>query len=471
MSATPRLSDLGPHEIARVSTGNREADSILGGGFPANSINIIMGAPGTGKTLFAQQLALSYADASRPVLYLTTLSEPMAKVVTYLQGLSFYDEAKVGNAVRYEDLGAELLEHGVMALVERVRTAIKEFFPKLIVIDSFKALHDLTISAAETRRFVAELAGLVTAFDTTTFLVGEYTEEEITRYPEFAIADGIIEFARHKRATSDERYVRVSKLRGSGYREGLHGFKITGAGLDFFPRLISPEFPKAYKPSAERIRTGVAGLDAMLDGGLQRGTCALVIGPTGSGKTTLALQYAMEGIKSGEPVLYINFQENPSQLSRVVESLGGPAAGGAELWNAMYVSPVELQIDSLIGRAFQTLREKKIRRLVLDSVGDLLLAAGDNQRVHDYLYAFTQHMARSEVSSLLTFETGLGLRSRGGSLTEHLHFSALTDAIILFDLEAGDRLQRSACILKARNTSHDLAIRAMEITAQGIRIA
>ena len=96
----------------RVTTGNADADAILGGGFPANSINIIMGAPGTGKTLFAQQLALNNADAKRPVLYFTTLSEPLSKVVTYLQSMSFYDEAKVGSAVLYEDLGNALVTEG-----------------------------------------------------------------------------------------------------------------------------------------------------------------------------------------------------------------------------------------------------------------------------------------------------------------------------------------------------------------------
>jgi circadian clock protein KaiC len=467
----PSAPASGSNDLARVSTGSRDADSILGGGFPANSINIIMGAPGTGKTLFAQQLALHNATPARPVLYLTTLSEPLAKVVTYLQALSFYDESKVGDAIHYEDIGAALLEEGITALVSRLREAIKEFSPGLIVVDSFKALHDLSPSAAETRRFVSELAGLVTAYDTTTFLVGEYAEEEITRFPEFAVADGIIEFARRKRATSDERYVRVTKLRGSGYREGLHGFRITGDGLEFFPRLVSPEFSKEYVPSTELIRTGVAGLDTMLGGGLHRGTCTLVIGPTGSGKTTLALQFAIDGMRSGEAVLCLNFQENPSQLGRRIASLGDLGGRLADLWNPLYVSPVELQIDSLIGRSFQMIREKGIRRVVVDSVGDLLLAAGDAQRVHDYLYAFTQHMARNEVSSFLTFETGLGLRRRGGNLTEELHFSGLSDSIVLLDLEATDRLRRTACILKARNTSHDLTIREMEITAQGVRIA
>jgi circadian clock protein KaiC len=458
--------------LRRIPTGNPGADTILGGGFPANSINIVMGAPGTGKTMFAQQLALFNADPERPVLYLTTLSEPLAKVVTYLQQLSFYDESKIGTAVCYEDLSDALVEHGVTALVSRLREAITRTSPSIIIVDSFKAVHDLSTSVAEMRRFVADLAGLLTAYDTTTFLVGEYAESEVARYPEFAVADAIIEFARHKRSNTDERYVRVSKLRGASYREGLHAFRITDHGLEFYPRLVSPKFPHEYRPSAERVSTGIAGLDTMLDGGLWRGSCTLVAGPTGAGKTTTAIQFCLDGVRKGEPVLYVNFQENPSQLARLVQTLGPDLDGATEeRWNAIYASPVELQIDSLIGRAFALISEGGIRRVVVDGVGDLLLASGDSQRVHDYLYALSQHFARNGVSSLLTFETGMGLRDWGGSLTDQLHFSALTDCIILLELERGDRLRRTVCVLKARGTAHDLAIREMQITATGLEIA
>jgi circadian clock protein KaiC len=190
----------------------------------------------------------------------------------------------------------------------------------------------------------------------------------------------------------------------------------------------------------------------------------------GSGKTTLAMQFLIEGVRRGEPVLYMNFQENPTQLARVVGSLGGSPDEAGRLWHAMYVSPVELQIDSLIGRAFSIIRESGIRRVVLDGIRDLLQAAGDPLRVHDYLYALTQHLARNEVSSLLTYESGLGLRATYGSLTDELHFSALTDCMILFDVEATERLHRTACVLKARNSAHDLTVRRMDITADGIRI-
>ena len=97
---------------ARISTGNREADLVLGGGFLPSSINIVMGEPGTGKTLFAEQLLFANADGDRPVLYLTTLSEPLSKVITYLQRFHFYDEAKLGTAVVYEDIGAAMAGGG-----------------------------------------------------------------------------------------------------------------------------------------------------------------------------------------------------------------------------------------------------------------------------------------------------------------------------------------------------------------------
>jgi circadian clock protein KaiC len=114
----------------RMSAGNPEADHILGGGFPSNSINIIMGHPGSGKTIFAEQLIFHNADDERPILYLTTLSEPLAKVVRYLQGFRFFDETKLGTQVIYEDVGPQLARDGAPALVPLLQEAIRTLSPR-----------------------------------------------------------------------------------------------------------------------------------------------------------------------------------------------------------------------------------------------------------------------------------------------------------------------------------------------------
>jgi circadian clock protein KaiC len=453
-----------------VTTGNAGADTILGGGFPANSINILMGVPGTGKTLLAQQLAMHNASPERPVFYFTTLSEPLAKIITYLQSMAFYDERKVGTAVLYQDLGAALMEHGTASLGSEIRQAIKTGSPGIIIIDSFKAVHDLAASAAEMRRMVADLAGLLSAYDATTFLIGEYEEHEIARYPEFAIADGVVEFARYKETARDERYVRVSKLRGASYREGLHSFRISREGLEFYPRLISPETPPTYTVSRERISSGIAGLDAMLGGGLWRGTSTLFVGPAGSGKTTAAIQFCLAGIEQGEHTLYLNFQENPTQLGRLVHALSdGAGQTATELWDAMYISPVEMPFESLIARAFARVHETGTRRFVVDGVADLLYSSGSEQRVREYLYALGQQLAVNDVTSVFTYESGVRLGQADGT-SERLQFSPLADCVILFNVEATDRLRRTVSVRKIRNSSHDLRILEYDITARGLQI-
>jgi circadian clock protein KaiC len=125
------------NKLARISTGSSQADEILFGGFPANSINIIMGQPGTGKTIFAEQMAFHNADDKRPILYLSTLSEPVSKIVKYLQHFQFFDENKIGSGVHYEDIGTILSNSGISALVPRLKEAIKTHSPKIIIIDSF----------------------------------------------------------------------------------------------------------------------------------------------------------------------------------------------------------------------------------------------------------------------------------------------------------------------------------------------
>ena len=467
MSSEPKGQ---PVHIPRISSGNAQLDAILCGGFPANSINIVMGEPGSGKTILAERLIFANAklkEDPRPILYLTTLSEPLEKVVRYLQQFSFYDEELLmSGAIRYESIAVDLEERGVASLVPRIKEIITTDSPKIIVIDSFKAVHDLSSSVPEMRRILYEVSGLLSAYDTTAFFLGEYSEEQIPLFPEFAVADGMVELARKKHGTRDERYLRVLKLRGSNYQEGLHAFTITRDGLDVFPRLTSPVVPALYTANEERLSTGVAVHDKLLAGGVWAGGATLLEGPTGAGKTTLALQFVLEGVKRGEAGLYVNFQENPTQLARNIQSLGinMPASEQQNL-HYLYASPVELQIDSILVEMFRTIQEKNIKRVVVDSVGDLVGAASDHQRLYSYLYALMQHFVARRVACVLTQTTTSIASPMEGQIC------ALSDAIVRLDLEwHGDRARRTLKIVKARGSNHELDVQDFRITSKGIEV-
>jgi circadian clock protein KaiC len=456
-----------------ISTGNHQMDEILNGGFPANSINIIMGQPGTGKTIFAEQMVFHHAtDDGRTILYLTTLSEPVAKVLTYLQRFSFFDENKVGSVVHYREIGADLAKNGIGALQPCIEEAIHSIAPKIIVIDSFKALHDLAESPQEMRRMLYELTGLLSSFETTVFLVGEYTDEHSQTLPEFAVADGILQFLRSTLSTRDERFLRVLKLRGSSYLEGLHGCKITSSGLDIYPRLVTPKVAESYDAEIERVSSGVERFDELVGGGLLRGSTTVVAGPAGSGKTTFGLQFALAGTKQKERSLYVNFQENPSQLARLIKFLGSDLekikAAGFEL---LYVSPVELQIDSIIVKLFGLIQEKNIKRVVIDSISDFSRASSDPDRLHDYLYSLLQHLSLKGVTTLMTYETVGTLLDDGKDAASISRFSNMSDNIVLLGLGREPDFDRDIRCIKARATKHDRKAHQFDITDNGIRLS
>jgi circadian clock protein KaiC len=453
----------------RIESGNIQADEILGGGFPSNSINILMGPPGTGKTIFAERLLFHNVGGDRPQLYVTTLSEPLAKVVSYVQRFDFFDADKLGSEIQYEDIGAALAQRGPAVLIDWLKDAITTRSPKIIVIDSFRAIHDLATSTDDMRRFIFEVTGLLSAYDVTAFLLGEYTQDDVRRFPEFAVADSIVEFARQPLSTRDERYLRVLKLRGSAYREGQHAFRITNSGLELYPRLVAPRVPESYESLTERLPTGVPGLDPMVGGGLIAGSTTLVVGMTGAGKTTLALQFALEGVKRGENTMYVNFQENPAQLRRAISNLGSdPEEATKNGFSVLYASPVELQIDSIVVEIFEAIKSGSIRRLVIDAVGDLAAAASDKQRLHDYLYSLIQHFAVRGVTTLLTLESGEGFT--GTVMAMDQRFSYMSDNLFYLAWSAKNVGRRTIRIVKMRGSEHERESREYEISGDGARI-
>ena len=450
----------------QISTGIRGLDDVLFGGIPANSITVIMGAPGTGKTILAEQLAFANASYGSPALYLTTLSEPLEKFIAHGHHYDFFDTAKIGETIFYEDLGLIVREQGVDNLASAVTDLITARSPKFIFIDSFKSLNELFTSAAERRTVVYDLASVLSSYDCTSFLVGEYASEMMTDLPEFAVTDVVLQLIKYSTNQREQRFLRVEKLRGSNSIPGMHAFSISNAGIELYPRLLSPEIAPNYLERVERVSTGVVGLDEMIGEGFWRGSSTLIAGPTGSGKTLLGLHFICHGADKGEPGLFLGLQENPTQLARSMQNFGWNTqkllSDGFEL---MYRSPVEVQLDSIATELFRRVREGKIKRVVIDALGDLERSSIDAQRFADFTYALTQWFAVENVTSLMTYELNDLFEVHSISSQE---ISNMSDNILLLRLTPEAKMERTVRVVKTRGSAHDNNEHKLEITERGL---
>jgi circadian clock protein KaiC len=455
-----------PGSNGRVASGNRWLDAILGGGFPAHGINLVVGPPGSGKTVLAQQYVFHNATPERPAVYLTTVSEPLEKVLRYGQTLAFFDAGAVGRAVFYEDLGERLGTQGLPSVLERIDALVKEHRPAIIVVDSFKALHPYAADEGEFRRFLHSLAGLLSAFPVTSLWIGEYDSAELSSAPEFAVADAIVRLSSDQAGRRELRVLQVLKLRGSGFLSGRHTYRLSSAGIELFPRLADPVDPKAYPMPAERISSGIPALDTILDDGYWPGAATLVAGPTGSGKTLMGLHFIVSGARRGEPGVIATLQENPTQLLRVAKGFGWSLTEqGVEL---LYRSPVDLYIDQWVYELLATVERTGARRVLIDSLGDLVFAAGDETRYREYLYTLVQRCSRIGVSLLMTFELPDLFQIRRLSEVGVSHMS--DNVVVLQYLRQPATIRRTLTVLKTRASLHQPQVREFTITPEGITL-
>jgi circadian clock protein KaiC len=448
----------------RLSSGHRRLDDLLGGGLWADAITLITGAPGTGKTLLAQQFVFANATEERPALYVSTVSEPLEKILRYGRSLTFFDETAVGRSVFYEDLGGLLDERGLPAFAERLTILLEERQPAMLVVDSFKALHAFAREASDFRWFLHDFAARITASGSSALWVGEYRADDIAREPEFAVADAIVELSSLRTNEREMRVLQVLKLRGSDFRSGQHAYRLSNRGIDVFPRLADRSDLTPYPIQEQRVTSGIPALDSMLDEGYWPGACTLVAGPSGAGKTVMGLSFICAGAKLGERGLIANLQENPSQLERTARGFGW-ALDDPNVF-VHYRSSVDLYIDEWVHEVLERAQELDIKRLVIDSLGDLQFASIDPVRFREYVYSLVQRCSRLGISVLMTMEVPdlfhLSRLSENG-------ISNLSDNVVLLQfLRDESRVKRALTILKTRASLHEPEIREYLITSAGI---
>lgn len=453
--------------LERIRSGIDDLDAVLGGGIPAQSITVVAGDPGSGKTVMALQLLFAAARAGKRSLYFTTLSEPAVKLIRYMQLFDFFDAALLEERITFTDLGSSLRTDGAEAALELLVERVEEEQPDIIVVDSFKAIHDM-VAGGRQRSYVYDLAVTMASWGATTLLIGEYTEDEMLTLPEFAIADGILRLGVVRHELAMARDFEVRKLRGSSFASGIHFFEITRGGISFFPRVRGPALAAFQPIEDDRVPTGAAGIDDLLRGGLPRASSTVVIGGTGTGKSLLGLTFLIEGARRGEPGVLLALEETPDQLQHMGRAFGWDLEGLERqgLLRILYSSPVEISTDRFLQEARQEIEAVGARRVVLDSLTSLSLGAVSQRRFKELVYALTKHLRAMGVTSLMTMEVAELLGT--GQISGHGVSFAADNIVFLRYIESMGRLERALAIIKARGIEHGTELVALRVDATGL---
>ena len=434
----------------RLLTGVPGLDAVLGGGLEPGSVTVLAGAPGTGKTILAQQICFANAAGARRAVYYTTLSEPHTKLVRHLAPFSFFAPEKLGPQVEYIHLG-DLIgidqPSPMGPLVSEVVRKTMEEQPVLVVIDSAKALRDFA-GYRELRLALYDLTSRMAHTNAALLLLGEYTPEEMASGVEFSLADTIIQLAYEPREPVDRRWIRVIKMRGTHHLEGKHTFRITTSGAEVFPR----------------IETLDPGQAANVTGRID------ILGPSGAGKTIFGLRFITEGLRRGEQCLYVTFQDTTDQLIKMAAGFGWDLAAALTSGQLVvhHVPLGELDLDILTSRIRGDLADGPVHRVVIDSLAELVLAARETERFLAYARSLTGLIRAAGASLMITSETttlGPTPEPAGGGVTFLFH-----NLIQLRYIELNSATGRALNIVKMRNSNHAKDLYQFEIGEQGPEI-
>lgn len=456
--------------INRLPTGVPGLDEVLGGGLPEFSFNLIAGAPGSGKTTLAHQVMFALASSTCPALYFTVLGEPTVKMLRYQQQFGFFDEARVGTDVRFVNLGQEVASGDLDRVLARIVAEVQAHSPGLVFVDSFRSVvlagESTGARLLSVQEFVQKLGVLMTSWQATTFLIGEYFSE-IDPSPVFTVCDGLLWLRQSVERNSVVRKLEVAKMRGQATQPGLHTFRIDERGVTVFARMQAEGRPRDDgEATDQRLGMGTPGLDELMGGGLPRGYSLLIAGPSGSGKSILASAFLLAGADRGETGVIAAFEQRPERARgpRIAELIAADRIGVVE------ASSLTLSVDEIGTLLMAEIRRVRATRVVIDSLSgfELALAPGFRPDYRETLARMVTALASTGVSVVMTSE----LEDRYDELRFSPYGTAfLTDAIIVQRyVELEGRLQRLMAVVKVRGSAHSKELRLFDIDDDGIRL-
>ena len=470
--ATNPIDAGGQTPLERVPTRIPGLDTVLRGGFLKAGIYILRGEPGTGKTILGNQFCFNHVAAGHRAIYVTLLAETHDRMMQHMQTMSFFAPTRIPDGIYYVNGFRVLEEDGLKGFINLLRHEVRAHNATLLVLDGLIATEEASGSDRDFKKFIHELQAHIAIEGCTALLLTNGRRSDY--HPEHTMVDGLIELHDVLFGTQAERELEVRKLRGTDALRGRHSFRITNAGIVVYPRIeallarpsVDDEWPD------ERCATGVDQLDAMLGGGIPRGTATLVLGASGSGKTSLGLHFLSQS-SPVEPGLLFGFYEMPLRLRHKAAGIGIKLDGLIEqghleiLWHP----PTEDILDALGNRLIEAVRHRRVKRLVIDGLlGFQEIAADRPHRIGRFLTALANELRVLNVTTIYTAET----RNLIGGVIEGptIGLSTIAENLMLLRyVEIRSQLRRLISVVKVRDSDFDSSLREFRITSTGIELA
>jgi circadian clock protein KaiC len=457
--------------LERLPSGIAGLDIILGGGFLKGGLYIVQGPPGTGKTTLGNQLCFNHIVHGARTLYVTLLAEYHARMMQHLSIMSFFDISKIPDQLTYLNGLRVLHDEGLKGLLALLRREITTRGASVLVLDGIVSARRAAEDEQAFSEFVHELQGVAVATDCTMLMLTSSQGTKLT--PEHTMVDGIIELSDQLTGWSAESSLQVVKFRGSAFLRGRHAFKITSDGIVVHPR-IEALLARPSRPDtgiSGRVSSGIDQLDVMVGGGLPASSTTMIMGPSGTGKTTLGLQFLAK-CNEAEPGLLFGFYETPARLDAKIAAVCQPLRGliDSGAVEVRWQPPTDDLLDAYGERLLQAVHRRKVKRLFIDGLGAFKQASViEPSRIGNFLTALMNEMRVLGVTTLYTLEVpdimGPTIRTPIGDLS-----SLAENLILLRFVELGSQLYRLISVLKVRDSQFDASLHEYVTSGKGLII-
>jgi circadian clock protein KaiC len=469
------IDESGSEESEGVSTGIASLDAILAGGYARRRIHLIEGRPGSGKTTLALQFLAAGSVAGEKGMYIT-LSESREELLHVAQthGLDLTN-VEIRELVPPElALDASMEQSVVFAsdlelneTINLVMKAVAEIGPSLVVFDSLSEVRLLAQEPLRFRRQALALKHFLTQRGCTVLFLDDMTAEadDVNVH---SLVHGVIRLEQIAAAYGAERRrLRVFKMRARPFKGGFHDYKIVRGGLKIFARLVAADYASSWSES-EPASSGLPELDALIGGGIDRGTNTLIVGPAGAGKSTLAMQFVTAAVARGEKALFISFEETTRNFRRRNMGVGIDVDQAIDSGLLVFrtIDPAELTPGELT----EEIREyvaAGASTVVLDSLTGYQHAMPEEKFLLLQMHELLTYLNEHNVMTFLVLAQG----GMVGQMRSPFELTYLADSVLLLRyFEAMGRVRRAMSMMKRRTGGHETTLREFHINGEGLHV-